>query len=205
MQTVDSISPTKVPFLFYFHPMVLSDLRAVLRRDSFAYPVCLDRQDSLNRLNRFPHDMMFQTFLLNKDNRVVAIGNPIHNAQVKTLYLRILGGGGISASYSETPPRTTVDIDRTVCSLGTFPWEQAQQTGFVLRNTGHCLLVVYDVTTSCGCTTVAYKETPVPPGDSLILRVSYKADKPEHFDKTVTVHCNAERSPLRLRIVGNAE
>ena len=35
--------------------------------------------------------------------------------------------------------------------------------------------------------------------------VSYKADHPEHFNKTITVYCNAESSPILLRIAGDAE
>lgn len=45
---------------------------------------------------------------------------------------------------------------------------------------------------------------PVQPGGEVALEVAYKADHPEHLDKTVTVHCNAEASPLVLRINGNA-
>ena len=30
-------------------------------------------------------------------------------------------------------------------------------------------------------------------------------DKAEHFSKTVTIYCNADNSPLRLRVMGKAE
>jgi hypothetical protein len=53
----------------------MKELRYLTRRDKFTYPVCFDEQDELNRLNRFPSDMTFQTFLLDKENKVVAIGN----------------------------------------------------------------------------------------------------------------------------------
>lgn len=36
--------------------------------------------------------MNFHTFLLDKDNKVLAIGNPIHNPKVKELYLKIIQG-----------------------------------------------------------------------------------------------------------------
>jgi hypothetical protein len=72
---VDSLTDDSVPFLFYFHPKDMKELRYLTRRDKFTYPVCFDEQDELNRLNRFPSDMTFQTFLLDKENKVVAIGN----------------------------------------------------------------------------------------------------------------------------------
>ena len=56
----------------------------------FDEPVCIDEKDSLNLLNRFPQRMDFQTFLLNEDNQVVAVGNPVYNSKVRDLYLKIL-------------------------------------------------------------------------------------------------------------------
>lgn len=76
---VDSVSLDKnIPVLFYFYPKNKSDLYALLERHKFIYPVCFDEEDSLNKLNHFPTDMAFQTFLLNSDNKVLAIGNPIN-------------------------------------------------------------------------------------------------------------------------------
>ncbi|MDE6349089.1 MAG: DUF1573 domain-containing protein [Bacteroides sp.] len=39
----------------------------------------------------------------------------------------------------------------------------------------------------------------------LVLEMIYKAEHPGYFDKTVTVYCNAEGFPLKLRINGNAQ
>ena len=76
---------------------------------------------------------------------------------------------------------------------------------FTLKNTGTNPLVVDNVSTSCGCTSVDYSKEPVRPGNSILLNVTYKADDPVHFDKTITVYCNAESSPVVLRITGDAE
>ena len=67
------------------------------------------------------------------------------------------------------------------------------------------LLMIYDVTTSCGCTEVAYSKEPTRPGTSVSLNVTYRAEHPERFDKSITVYCNATSSPLQLRVKGEAE
>ncbi|WP_373758627.1 DUF1573 domain-containing protein, partial [Bacteroides heparinolyticus] len=54
-------------------------------------------------------------------------------------------------------------------------------------------------------TTVTYSKEPVQPGKEIVLEVSYKAEHPEHFNKTITVYCNAEISPLVLQINGDAK
>jgi len=66
-------------------------------------------------------------------------------------------------------------------------------------------LVVNNIITSCGCITVEYVKKPVQPDESLSIKVKYKADRPEYFNKTVMVYCNAESAPIELKIRGNAK
>ena len=82
---------------------------ALLERHKFIYPVCFDEEDSLNKLNHFPTDMAFQTFLLNSDNKVLAIGNPI-NPKVKELYLKIIQSEKIGRKDESKVTRTKAII-----------------------------------------------------------------------------------------------
>ena len=199
---VDSLTDGRVPFLFYFHPKDMKELRYLTRRDDFKHPVCFDEYDEFNHLNHFSADITFQTFLLDKANKVVAIGNPVHNPRIKELYLEIITG------KSETNPKqvvTTVSVDQTEKDLGKFSYSQKQEYTFLLTNTGNSVLVVQDVITSCGCTKAEYRKEPVRPGDTLEVKVIYEADAAGYFDKVVTIYCNAENSPISLRIKGFAQ
>lgn len=100
-------------------------------------------------MNHFPDEMTFQTFLLDKDNRVAAIGNPVHNPKVKELYLKVLTGGEVVKAET---PITKVSLDVTSIDFGSFPQSEKQERKFTLTNTGQHVLVIYDVITSCGCT-----------------------------------------------------
>ena len=198
---VDSLTGGQVPFLFYFHPKDMKELRYLTRRDGFSYPVCFDEKDELNRLNQFSSDMTFQTFLLDRNNKVVAIGNPIHNPKVKELYVDLITG---KESPKTVGNSTTVSVNQTTIDFGRFPKTEKQERTFVLTNTGNQLLVIQDVTTSCGCTKVEYSKEPVRPGGTLELKVIYEAEQAEHFNKAITVYCNVDNSPLRLTVKGNA-
>ena len=202
MQEVDSTLNRPVPFAFYFHPKDMKELRYITCRDVFTYPVCFDEMDDFNRLNHFPGEMTFQTFLLDKDNKVVAIGNPVHNPKVKELYLKVLTGGEVVKAET---PITKVIQDVESIDFGSFPQLEKQERKFTLTNTGQHVLVIYDVITSCGCTRVNYSKEGIRPGEKAVLTVIYEAEKAEHFSKTVTIYCNADNSPLRLKITGNAE
>ena len=161
---VDSIFPNTVHFQFVFQPYKLNEIRLLLKRERFNHSVYIDKNNKFNKLNKFPSNMNFQTFLLDRNNRVIAIGNPIYNPKVKE-----------------------------------------QKATFILKNVGDKPLVIQDVATSCGCTTVAYSKEPALPGKEIALEVVYKAEHPEHFDKTITVYCNTENSPLVLKISGDAK
>ena len=202
IEEVDSLTGGSVPFLFYFHPKDLKELRYYTRRDDFTYPVCFDEKDELNQLNQFPLEMAFQTFLLDRDNKVVAMGNPVLNPKVKELYLSLVTGNRSSKSSEQT---TQVSVNQTELDFGTFPKEEKQERSFVLTNTGEGLLAIQDIVTSCGCTKVEYSKEPVRPGGMLEVKVIYKAEQAEYFRKTITVYYNANKSPLRLIVKGNSK
>ena len=201
IEEVDSLTGGSVPFLFYFHPKDLKELRYYTRRDDFTYPVCFDEKDELNQLNQFPLEMAFQTFLLDRDNKVVAMGNPVLNPKVKELYLSLVTGNRSSQSSRQT---TQVSVNQTELDFGAFPKEEKQERSFLLTNTGNGLLAIQDIITSCGCTKVEYSKEPVRPGGTLEVKVTYEAEQAEYFNKTITVYCNAEDFPLRLTVKGTA-
>ena len=186
LSEVDSLTNGNVSFLFYFHPKDMKELRYLTRRDAFTHPVCFDEKDEFNQLNHFPSEMMFQTFLLDERNRVVALGNPVLNPNVKELYLNLIRG---SVQTSSTNTFTEVSIDNVVLDLGRFPMSEKQESGFVLTNTGNNLLVIQDITTSCGCTKVEYSKEPIRPGGTLKVKVIYEAEQKGYVNKSVKVYC----------------
>jgi len=201
MEELESKTKDNVPFVFVFHPKSAKELRHTLRLHGFNHPVFFDEKDDFNALNRFPDDMMFQTFLLDKDNKVVVLGNPVLNPQVKELYIgKVTGKGKQPDAFA-----TKMTVDRADYDFGTFPMSERQECIFRITNTGSSLLMVQDVVTSCGCTKVEYDKHPVPPGQSMDLKVIYEAEESGRFTKVVTVYSNAETSPVRLRITGNVK
>ena len=201
---VDSLCPNTVQFLFYFNPKKRSEICRILQFDKFKYPVCIDEQDSINKLNHFSSETMFQTFLLDRENKVIAVGNPIHNSKVKELYLSVILGKE-SSNESDNQPQTTAKLSEAQLNLGEFPWKEKQRQDILITNTGDNPLAINEVVTSCGGTTVEYDKQPVLPGKSIPIKVYYQAGYPEHFNKTITVHCNAKNAPFMIKISGDAK
>lgn len=203
MSEVDSLAFGSVQFLFFFVPKNEKELSNILLIDRFRYPVCVDPMDSLNILNNIPKETMFQTFLLNKSNRVVAIGNPVHNSKVKELYLNIITGKK-TRSEINNKVLTSVSPFGYNLDMGTFDWEKEQIKELSFTNTGNNPLIWENISTSCGCTTVEYTKKPILPNEKTSIKIIYKADHPEHFNKTVTIYCNSAVSPIRVKVTGYA-
>ena len=191
--------------LFFIHPMSRKNIEYLLTKEGFDYPVCIDEHDSINKLNHFPIETIFQTFLLDKNNRVVAIGNPIHNPKIKELYLNIITGKKSLLKEIDSRTPTTVVLSTYQFNIGTFNWGKKQFVEFSFTNSGDNPFVVEEIYIPCGCTTVEYSKEPVQPGGNLKVKVEYQAEHSGHFDKTITVYCNAEGSPFHLKISGNAK
>lgn len=199
---INSFDKDTIPVYFILHPISLKELTTILVKNNFYYPIYIDENDRFKQLNNLSDNEIFHTFLINKANEVVAVGNPIHNTKIKELYQKIIFGNNVTERYEK---RVTISrFDKSSIDLGRFHWEQEMQNEFILSNTGANPLVVIDVSTSCGCTSVEYNKEPVKPGDELKLIVKYKADEPGHFSKSIKVFCNTKDSPISLKITGEA-
>ena len=193
----DSISQKNIPFLVFFQFDDQWEIHSLLIRENFDKPICLDRSDSLNQLNHFPKDIRFQVFLLDKNNKVVVIGNPVHNPNVKELYLE-----EISRKQPVAPIQTTVKVEKESLLLETIPLGKSKDTLFTLVNTGDQPLVIIDVTTTCGCAQTLFDKHPVQPGESLHIKVGVTPENKGLFDETITVKCNTNQL-IKLNIRGN--
>lgn len=201
IEYADSETQGKVPFLFFFHPKDTKEIRYLLKRNGFDRPVYIDLDDRLNKLNKFPADMTFQTFLLDKNNKIVALGNPVHNTAVKDLYLKQITG---KDNPNKNMPKTIAEATPLEIDFGTFDKSEIKEATIEVKNTGDSPLVIVDVSTTCGCTAATYDKRPAKPGE--ILRVGIKMTPKDtgFFDEVVTIKYNSiNNQPVKVEIKGN--
>ena len=86
VEEADSLFHGRVGFLLYFQPKSEREMASLFAGNRFTYPVFMDLNGSINRLNRFRPEMQYQCFLLDKDNKVVMMGNPALNIRIWELY-----------------------------------------------------------------------------------------------------------------------
>ena len=76
--------------IYFIHPRDYSDLIQILESCHFKHPVFIDRNDEINKLNKFPEKTEYHCFLLDKNNKVLVIGNPIRNTKIMEIYLEYI-------------------------------------------------------------------------------------------------------------------
>jgi hypothetical protein len=86
--------------------------------------------------------------------------------------------------------------------FGTIEQSSVAEYSFVYKNTGKEPLVVSNVQTSCGCTVPDWTRDPVKKNSSGVVKIHYNTHAVGSFTKTITVHSNADNSPVTLTIKG---
>ena len=81
--------PHRIGFVLYYCPKSPKDIIYFLEKEDFEYPICIDTTNKMDSIFNFPIQFQFQTYLI-KNNKVIGVGNPIFNPQVKALYDSIL-------------------------------------------------------------------------------------------------------------------
>ena len=201
IEEADSLFQGKVGFLLFFQPKKVKDIGFMFVQDKFDYPIFIDIDRAINNLNRFPQAMQYQCFLLDKNNKVLMIGNPVLNPKIWELYKEQIAGG------KKVDPiiLTTIQVDKVVYDYGVIRKGSTNPAKFIITNTGNHPLVINRVSASCGCTNVNWEKQPVEPGQTTTISVEMKPEETGHFNKTVEVYCNANESPVKLTLTGRTE
>ena len=88
----DSLAPWfRIIYLFTPQKEYLHRLQIVLKTNTFDYPLFIDQNTSFVKQNpMLPPNQQLHSFLLDKNNRVVLVGSPLHNPTLWALYKRTI-------------------------------------------------------------------------------------------------------------------
>ena len=75
---------------------------------------------------------------------------------------------------------------------------------FKFTNEGNAPLIITRASSSCGCTAPTYPKSPIAPGESGVISVTYHAKgRPGGFSKNITIYTNVPEEKIKLIISGN--
>ena len=105
-------------------------------------------------------------------------------------------------TVSENGPEIT--FEKTTHQFGEIPYGGNGTYEFLFKNTGNEPLILSQPKSSCGCTVPEWPKKPILPGETDVIKVTYKnTDRPGSFSKYVTIFSNAKTNKeVKLYIKG---
>ncbi|WP_321335185.1 DUF1573 domain-containing protein [uncultured Bacteroides sp.] len=95
-----------------------------------------------------------------------------------------------------------ISSNKETHNFGQIKWKKPVTVQYTITNTGNKVLVLTNVTTSCGCTVADWTKDPIEPGKKGVVSATFDAKALGHFDKTVGIYSNAQPSLVYLNFVG---
>ena len=96
-----------------------------------------------------------------------------------------------------------IEFEKLVHDYGDVPYDGNGECEFRFTNTGNEPLILQKPKSSCGCTVPTWPKEPILPGESEVIKVTYRTTKVGPINKTITVTSNAKvNSTVVLRIKG---
>jgi hypothetical protein len=161
----------------------------------------IDMNNAINQLNHFPEKPEYQCFLLDKDNKVLMIGNPVLNQKIWELYKQTIDGNITQGKESVT----SVFVEYPEMSVKALSTGKKSTVIYKLKNTGKMPLIISRVDASCGCTVPTWDKKPVKPDEETEIKVEISPKETGAFHKTIQVYCNVENRVIPLIIKGTVE
>ena len=124
----------------------------------------------------------------------------------KVIYLlgiMLLFAGVAKAQDTKVQNGPEIEFEKIVHDYGDVPYNGNGECEFRFTNTGNEPLLVQKPKSSCGCTIPSWPKEPILPGESEVIKVTYRTNRVGNINKTVTVTSNAIANPtVVLRIKG---
>lgn len=170
------------------------EIAYLLRRDNYLNPVAFDGANTFDRVNELPSSPDYHTFLLDSENKVVAIGNPAANPKIKDVFMRHI--------TEEQEAMTVAGLcDKPVRAIGVVRPGEAVIKSFYLLNRDTIAYTVQDIVPSCDCVDAVVEA--LPEKLSHKVTVTYTADSSAApFCRYVDVFFNEIETPERLTVYG---
>lgn len=176
----------------------IGEVLPLLDRFGFRHPVAIDSAGVFFQTNSLPDAQACHTFLLDSDNTVVAIGNPVSNPKIRELYMKIIADGDTLPAEADCGL-----VQYPVRSLGVVARADTVRQRFKVVNKDSVTCHIQELVPSCHCTVASVSDTIVRPGEDADITVTYLPDSVSTtFLRYVDVFYKEKTNPERLVLYG---
>ena len=186
-----------VNFLMIVNSNKPDQIESLLKRDMFKHPITIDPTDRFKHINQFPDKNQYQTFLLDSDNKILALGNPANNPKIFELYQKIILG---DTKQSSEQPNLCVDPN---VGIGIINSKDTVTVRYSLYNQTEGMIRIQSLNPSCNCVSATAQSDTIKSGGNSIITVRYIASSiPGTIKKTINIFYNEFTDPEQLSLNG---
>lgn len=180
-------------------PKDVDDIVRGLVNENVNSPVMLDTEFEFQKANNLEESKIYHTMLLDRDYRVVAIGDPLIGGRIYDVYRSVTEGSSLDRSQRA---ETKIIAEPASIDLGSIKTGDSITTTFTITNIGNADFVVDTVMTSCYCTDAYLDKALIHSGESARLTVTLVEESAEgDFFRLVDIYGNISEE-LTLEIKG---
>jgi len=177
------------------------EIEKLVKDNNFHNPIVIDSVRLFSKANPIPSKPEHQTFLLDGDNKVIALGNPVYNPKIRELYSQLISGSAYNVNLPEN------DDDRicknSVRSLGVVNRGDTIIKLFRLNNDTESDMTLQEITPSCQCVSAKVDWKVLKSGEYADIEISYIADSvQQQFHRYADVWFKERPNPERLVLHG---
>lgn len=199
INVIDSTTDYRVATIIAINSLNRKLVYNQVKRCKYDYPIFLDLHDSLNSLNSFPKELEYNTMLLDKDKRVLAIGNPIYLHSIMLLYESILSGRKVF----NRDMTSEIIIDDNVFSIRKS--KNIIKKSIKIYNIGRDSICIQDIITSCNCIEAFVSHKIIPPREHIDLELKIKPDSIDDKNQlSINIYYKDFYYPSIIKIQGKA-
>lgn len=200
-----SMDDVDIQCLTIIHANNKKEVQYLLKLDNFLHPVAVDSKNVFFKDNQLPEKAEYHTFLLDSDNKILAIGNPVTNPKIRQLYKTIISedNNGECEDKHDYNYNDSISFRSTAKSLGVIHTNDTIHVPFYLENRSNSTYSIQELMPSCDCTSAKASAFVIPPDSTATIEVEYKSDSISgSFRQYIDVFLNEKNDPERLIIYG---
>lgn len=177
------------------------EIERIVKDNDFHHPVSIDSAGLFRKANPLPSKPEHQTFLLDADNKVIALGNPVYNPKIRELYARLIFD-------STDDEKILEDVEEQICKnpvrgIGVVSKGDTINKRFRFLNDTESDLTLQEITPSCHCVSAKVDWKVLKSGEYADIEISYVADTiSQQFYRYADIWFKERQNPERLVLHG---
>lgn len=200
MADFDTISSHDVNLVMIASADSPNKIALIARQDDFNYPIAIDAAGATDAVNGFPEDDRFCSFLLDRHNRVVAVGNPALNPNIRELYIKRICGEKPKSLRQEKIPAEIIDRSS---ALGIIEPGSQIERELRIRSLADTILKIRSIVPDCDCVTAISATDELHPGQYIDITLKLQADTVVgKFTKQVAIFFEEYENPMTIKVHG---